>query len=68
MTTLDAESLRGWITAFFVLAAFAAVLSVVGLAMLLPRRPVRSPDEAKAAHLAPVTIRERVLEGAGARS
>jgi hypothetical protein len=65
MTTLDAESLRGWITAFFVLAAFAAVLSVVGFAMLLPRRAVRPPGEA---HVAPVATRERVLEGAGARS
>jgi hypothetical protein len=36
--TMNSIELSTWITAFFVLAGFAAVLAVAGIAMVLPRR------------------------------
>ena len=64
MITFDTESIRIWITAFFVLAGLAAVLAVTGTALLLPRRAARPAPETP---VAPVAHRERVLEAAGAR-
>ena len=64
---MNSIELSTWITAFFVLAGFAAVLAVAGIAMVLPRRTAPAPAPF-ATTIAPAAVQARVLEGAGARS